>query len=452
MSKHNHNANGSVSRRGFLQTSAAMAGAAAAANLRMAHGAESNSLGEVRIGLIGCGGRGTGALLDALGAATKVIYPQLGYHTEHVAEGASVEKKDIKVAALADLFSNRLEQCKKQINKLGIDVPANRCFTGFDAYQQLLALADVNYVILATPPRFRAEQLEAAVNAGKHVFMEKPVAVDIPGVKTVMAAGEAAKAKGLGIAAGTQRRHQKDYRETIQRIQDGAIGELVYGRCYWNGGEIWVIPREEGWSDIEWQIRNWNYFTWLSGDHYVEQHVHNLDIMNWVFGAHPVKAISGIGGRQVRTAEVNGYIYDHFAVEYEYPDGQRMFSQARQINGCQNKVEETIVGTNGESNCRDWITAKGQRRWRYRGEKVNPYRQEHQDLIASVRAGEPINEAQAIAEATMTGIMGREAAYSGKAITWDEAMKSTTRLGPEKLEFGNYPIQPVAMPGTYKFS
>ncbi len=452
MTKRTQIAGNSISRRGFLRTSAAIGSAAAAANLRMVHGAESGSLGEVRIGLVGCGGRGTGALLDALGAATKVIYPQLGYHTEDVADGATVEKKDIKAAALADLFPDRLEQCKKQINKLGIDVPASRCFTGFDACRQMLALSDVNYVILATPPRFRAEQLQAAVTAGKHVFIEKPVAVDVPGVLTVMAAGEAAKTKGLGIAAGTQRRHMKSYRETIQRIQDGAIGDLVYGRCYWNGGEIWVIPREQGWSDIEWQIRNWNYFTWLSGDHYIEQHVHNLDIMNWVFGAHPVRAVSGLGGRQVRTDQVNGYIYDHFAVEYEYPDGQRMFSQARQINGCQNKVEEAIVGTKGQSNCRDWITSKADGRWRYRGEKVNPYRQEHEDLIASVRAGEPINEAQTIAEATMTGILGREAAYSGKAIRWDDAIKSTTRLGPQKLEFGDYPIQPVAMPGAYKFS
>ncbi len=441
-----------VSRRRFLKTSAALAGAAAASQLRMVHAASSDSLGEVRIGLVGCGGRGTGALLDALGAATKVIYPQLGYHTEDVAEGASVERKDIKVAALADLFPNRLEQCRKQLSKLGIELPNNRCFTGFDACQQLLALSDVNYVLLATPPRFRAEQLEAAVKAGKHVFMEKPVAVDVPGVLTVMAAGELAKQKGLGIAAGTQRRHMPSYQETIQRIQDNAIGDLVYARCYWNGGEIWVIPREEGWSDLEWQIRNWNYFTWLSGDHYVEQHVHNLDIMNWVIGAHPIRAISGLGGRQVRTAEVNGYIYDHFAVEYEYPGGLRMFSQARQINGCQNKVEEAVVGTKGESNCHDWISTKDGDRWRYRGDKVNPYRQEHEDLIASVRAGEPINEAQTIAEATMTGILGREAAYSGKEITWDQAMKSTARLGPEKIEFGPYPMPPVAMPGTYKFS
>ncbi len=452
MTRQNSGPNNNLSRRRFLQTSATIAGVAATASLRMVHGAESGALGEVRIGLVGCGGRGTGALLDALGAATRVIYPQLGYHTEDVADGASVEKKDIKVAALADLFPDRLDQCRQQISKLGIDVPASRCFTGFDACQQLLALSDVNYVLLATPPRFRAEQLEAAIKAGKHVFMEKPVAVDVPGVLTVMAAGELARQKGLGIAAGTQRRHLNSYRETIQRIQDGAIGELVYARCYWNGGEIWVIPREEGWSDLEWQIRNWNYFTWLSGDHYVEQHVHNLDIMNWVLGAHPVRAISGIGGRQVRTAEVNGHVFDHFAVEFEYPGGQRMFSQARQINGCQNKVEETVVGTGGTSNCSDEITTKDGNRWRFRGEKVNPYRQEHEDLIASVRAGEPINEAQAIAESTMTGILGREAAYSGKEITWEEAMKSTTRLGPQKLELGPFPIPPIAMPGTYKFS
>jgi len=452
MTRPNLPSNHNVSRRRFLKSSAAVAGVAAAADLRWAHATETDSMGQVKIGLVGCGGRGTGALLDALGAATKVIYPQRGYHTEDVAEGATVGRKDIKVVALADLFDDRLQSCRKQIARLGIDVPAAHCFTGFDAYKQLLALSEVNYVILATPPRFRAEQLQAAVEAGKHVFMEKPVAVDVPGVKTVMAAGQLARQKGLGIAAGTQRRHMNAYRETIQRIQDGAIGDLVYGRCYWNGGEIWVIPREPGWSDMEWQIRNWNYFTWLSGDHYVEQHVHNLDIMNWVIGAHPVRAISGLGGRQVRTAEVNGHIFDHFAVEFEYPGGLRMFSQARQINGCQGKVEEAIVGTAGTSNCRDWIAPTSGDRWRFRGQKVNPYRQEHENLIASVRAGEPINEAQAIAEATMTGILGREAAYCGKAIDWDTAMQSTTQLGPEKMELGDYPIPPVAMPGTYQFS
>lgn len=416
----------------------------------MVHTAHAAEEMEIKIGLIGCGGRGTGAALDALGAATKVIYPAAGYHTEDAAEDAAVAQKGIKIVALADLFQDRLDGCRQQLAKVGAEVPKEACFVGFDAYQQLLAVPEVNYVILATSPHFRPMHLKAAVEAGKHVFMEKPVAVDAPGVKMVMEAGQAAKKKGLGIAAGTQRRHMKNYQEAIQRIREGAIGDIVYARCYWNGGEIWVIERTPEMSDIEWQLRNWNYFTWLSGDHYVEQHVHNLDIMNWVLGAHPVRAVAAVGGRQVRTQEVHGHIFDHFAVEFEYPGGIRMFSQARQINGCDNLVEEAVVGTNGTSNCKDWIRPKQGQAWRYRGEQRNPYQVEHEDLIASIRAGTPINEAQTIAEATMTGILGREAAYSGKAITWDQAIQSTTRLGPDKYEFGSYPIPPVAMPGRYQ--
>ena len=274
-----------------------------------------------------------------------------------------------------------------------------------------------------------------------------------PGVRMVMDAGQLAKQKGLGIAAGTQRRHQKSYLETIKRIHDGAIGDILCAKCYWNGGQIWVIDRQPGWSDIEWQLRNWNYFTWLSGDHIVEQHVHNLDIMNWVLGAHPIKAVSGLGGRQVRVGERHGHIFDHFAVEFEYPNGVWMFSQCRQINGCQNIVGETVLGTQGQSNCKDWIAPKAGKRWRFRERGLpSPYKQEHEDLIASIRAGDPINEAQRVAESTMTGIIGREAAYSGKPILWDQAMKSTMRLGPDKYEFGPYPIPEVAMPGTYQFS
>jgi predicted dehydrogenase len=324
-------------------------------------------------------------------------------------------------------------------------------FVGVEAYKQLLAIDEINYVILATPPHFRPVQLKAAVEAGKHVFFEKPAAVDPPGARMVMEAGQIAKQKGLGIAAGTQRRHMKSYQETIRRIQEGAIGEIVYARCYWNGGEIWVIDREPGWSDLEWQLRNWNYFTWLSGDHIVEQHVHNLDIMNWVLGAHPVRVVSGLGGRQVRTEPRHGHIFDHFAVEFEYPGGVRMFSQCRQINGCDNLVEETVVGTRGESNCKDHIQPKAGDAWRFREREPSPYRQEHEDLIASIRAGNPINEAQAIAESTLTGIIGREAVYSGKAITWDDAMKSEKRLGPASYEFGACPTPDVAMPGRYRF-
>ncbi|MHC4177486.1 MAG: Gfo/Idh/MocA family protein [Planctomycetota bacterium] len=454
MSKQNSNAATDFSRREFLRRSSlALAGAAAVAEVPFVHATGAGSDPEIRIGLVGCGGRGTGAVLDALGAATKVIYPQKGYHTEDVAQGARIERKGIRVVALADLFEDRLAECRRQLAVLGIEIPRKLCFTGFDACKNLLAVPEVNYVIQATPPHFRPMQLKAAIEAGKHVFIEKPAAVDVPGVKTVIEAGELAKKKGLGIAAGTQRRHRKDYQETIKRIQEGAIGEIVYGRCYWNGGQIWVVKREAGVSDMEWQLRNWNYFTWLSGDHIVEQHVHNLDVMNWVLASHPLRAVSGLGGRQVRVGEIHGHIFDHFAVEFEYPGGVRMFSQARQINGCDGLVEEAVVGSGGVSNCRDRIYPTGGQRWRFRDRgQPSPYQQEHEDLIASIRAGRPINEARAVAESTMTGIIGREAVYSGKAVEWDAAMASTKRLGPEQYQFGPYPIPEVAMPGTYRFT
>ena len=290
------------SRREFLtRSSLAVAGAAVCP---FVHTAQAAAEMEIKIGLIGCGGRGTGAVLDAPGAATNVIYPQSGYHTEDAAEGSAVEKKNIRVVALADLFEDRLTKCQGELAKLGIEVPKTRCFTGFDAYQQLLAVSEVNYVILATPPHFRPLHLKAAAEAGKHAFLEKPAAVDAPGVRTVIEAGELARQKGLGIAAGTQRRHMRSYQETIKRLHDGAIGEILCAKCYWNGGQIWVVDRQPGWSDMEWQLRNWNYFTWLSGDHIVEQHVHNLDIMNWVLGSHPIRAVSGLGG--ARFARANG--------------------------------------------------------------------------------------------------------------------------------------------------
>lgn len=442
------------SRRSFIRKSSVgslgLATASMLSQVPPVHAGEGDQ--EFRIGVIGCGGRGTGAVINAVGAAAQVIYPEKGYHTENVAADAKAENKHVQVVALADMFDDRLKGCRKQMSRLGFDIPPERCFTGFDAYKQLLAVSDVNYVILATPPHFRPAHVQAAVEAGKHVFMEKPVAVDVPGVRTVLAAGELAKQKGLGIAAGTQRRHQKSYLETIKRIHEGAIGEITHAKCYWNGGPIWVVARKDGWSDMEWQLRNWNYFTWLSGDHYVEQHVHNLDVMNWALGSHPIRAVSGIGGRQVRTAEQYGQVYDHFAVEFEYPGGITMNSQARQISGCRNLVSEEVIGTNGRSNCKDWIGPKNGEAWSYRSKDASPYRQEHEDLMASIRDSKPINDAQAVAEATMTGIIGREAAYSGQMIDWDQAMKSETRLGPVEYKLGDLETAPVAMPGIYRFS
>lgn len=440
------------SRRQFLRTSGTAAAAAAALSqlpfVVTTHAAPDDP---IRIGLIGCGGRGMGAIANVLGAQTDVNYPSAGYHTENISAGAQLARKDVQVVALSDVFEDRLNACREQLAKLNISVPQEKCFVGFDGYKKLVAVPEVNYVILATPPHFRPEQLMASIKAGKHVFMEKPVAVDGPGVRLVIEAGELAKEKKLGIAAGTQRRHQRSYCEAIKRIHDGAIGDLVYARAYWNGGVIWVIDRQSGWSDMEWQLRNWNYFTWLGGDHIVEQHVHNLDVINWAMNAHPVKAIA-LGGRQARPGKNYGHIYDHFAVEYEYASGARMFSQCRQMNGCEGKVEEAVVGTKGTSNCKDWIRPKEGQLWRFRERDTNPYEQEHQNLIDSIRAGNPINEARAIAESTLTGIMGRESAYSGRSIEWDEALKSNTKLGPEKYEMGSLPFPDVPIPGQYKFS
>jgi predicted dehydrogenase len=438
----------SLSRRTFLQrTGVIAAGLAASPSVITSHAAPDDP---IRIGVIGCGGRGTGAVADALGATTDVKYPSAGYHTENISANAAATNRNVKVVALADVFPDRLNSCREQLRKLDMEIADDHCFTGFDAAQKLLKVPEVNYVMLTTPPHFRPAHLLAAIQAGKNVFVEKPVAVDGAGVRMVLEAAELAARKKLGIVAGTQRRHMKSYNETIKRLQDGAVGEILAARAYWNGGVIWVVEPQPGWTDMEWQLRNWNYFTWLSGDHIVEQHVHNLDIMNWVMGAHPTKAF-GMGGRQARPNKNYGHIYDHFAIEYEYPTGARMFSQCRQMNGCEGKVEEAVVGTKGSSNCKDWIrTLDKQLAYRYREGEVNPYQQEHLDLINSVRAGNPINEGKTVAESTLTGIMGREAAYTGRTVEWDEVLNSKTRLGPTDYKFGELPFPEVATPGQYK--
>jgi predicted dehydrogenase len=338
------------------------------------------------------------------------------------------------------------------LKKQGVEIPDDRCFVGFDAYQKLLALSDINYVILATMPHFRHIHLRAAVEAGKNVFMEKPVAVDGPGIRSVIESGEIAKQKGLSIVAGTQRRHQPDYQDTIKRIQDGAIGDILVGRAYWNGSELWHHGRNADWSEMEYQCRNWYYFTWLCGDHIVEQHVHNLDVMNWVMGAHPIKA-SGMGGRQVRTDPKYGHIFDHFAVEYEYANGARVFSQCRQHDNCEDNISEAVMGVNGTSNCHTIIQPKNGAEWKFTGKNKNGYVQEHADLIAAIRAEKPVNEARQVAESTLTAIMGRESAYSGHSVTWDQMLNSDVRLGPSTYSFEVQPPQAsVAIPGKYKMA
>ena len=443
------------SRRQFLKDSCSGITVAATVAASIPYIASSHAASDVpiRIGVIGCGGRGTGAALDALQAATEVIYPTDNYHTEDAVEGAHATAQGVKIVALADVFQDRLEHCRRQLQKVGMVVSEDRCFIGFNAYEEVMRLPEVNYVLLATPPFFRPAHLLAAVEAGKHAFLEKPVAVDATGVRSVIDSGEIAKQKGLTIGAGTMRRRENGSRETIKRIHDGAIGELIACEAIWSGGELWSVDRQPDWTDMEYQLRNWLYYTWLSGDFIVEQFVHNLDVINWGVGEHPIHAF-GLGGRQVRTDPKFGNIYDHFGVEFQYANGVRCFALDRHTNGADSRVEEVFLGAKGMARIGlfgPWsIRPKGGRQWRYRESNNNPYHQEHAEFIASIREGRAINEARQVAESTLTAIMGRETAYSGKMLEWDDALNSKQDLSPTKLELGPMPTPPVAMPGRYK--
>ncbi|HUU09290.1 MAG TPA: gfo/Idh/MocA family oxidoreductase [Phycisphaerae bacterium] len=299
-----------------------------------------------------------------------------------------------------------------------------------------------------SPPGFKPGHLKTAIDNGKHVFIEKPVGVDPVGIRQVLKSAEAAAKKKLGIVAGTQRRHQSPYVETIKRIHDGAIGDVVAGQVYWIGdyGYYPAVHKKPEWSDMEWQIRNWNYFTWLSGDHIVEQHVHNIDVMCWVMKGPPEKCIA-LGGRQQRTAPEFGHIYDHFAVEFEYPGGIRWASYCRQNDKTSGRVSEYAAGTKGTSNCAGNIW--GETPYKFEGSNPNPYVQEHTDLIESIRKGEPLNEGKTVAESTLAAVMGRMSAYTGREISWKWALNSSKLdLAPPKYAFGPLPVPEVAVPGV----
>ena len=424
-----------VTRRTFVQTTAA-----ATAAMMFPSGVRIQGADVIRVGIIGCGGRGTGAALDVMRAA----------------EG-------VEVVSMGDLMPDRLAQSRAALTKqiagnaalaAKYKVTDDRCFSGFDAFQKVIA-ADVDYVILASPPGFRPPHLAAAVAAGKHVFTEKPVAVDSAGIRSVLQTYEAAKQKNLGIGAGTQRRHQDFYVPAIKRVHEGAIGDVLAGQVYWNQEGLWNHARQTAWSDAEWQIRNWLYFTWLSGDHIVEQHVHNIDVANWVLNAHPIRA-TAVGGRQCRTDPKYGHIYDHFAVDFEYANGARVMSMCRQIDGTSGNITESFTGTKGsvllDMNKPGRIL--GQNAWTVQiaGRPVSPYVQEHADLIASIRAGKPYNELQQVAESVLTAIMGREAAYTGRAVTWDEILKANMDLTPSNLTLGPLATPSVPMPGVTKLN
>jgi myo-inositol 2-dehydrogenase/D-chiro-inositol 1-dehydrogenase len=428
-------------RREFLKTSALVAGGVMLNQFAFA-GGHSSTDDTIKIALIGCGDRGTGAAFQALST-----------------------KQNIKVVAMADAFQDRLDNSYKVLSdkfKDKVDVPQDRRFVGFDGYQKAIALADV--VLLVTPPGFRPTHFEEAIKQGKHVFMEKPVAVDAPGVRKVLAAAELAKQKKLNVVVGLQRRYQANYRETLKRIQDGAIGDVVSGQVYWNSGGVWVKKRQPGQTEMEYQMRNWYYFNWLCGDHIVEQHVHNIDIANWVKNAYPV-SIQGTGSRAWRTGKDYGEIYDNHAVELTYADGSVIYSQCRHFEGIANRVDETFQGTKG----RVYLSAGNNGvLWDHKGKEIfnhptkgnaNPYQTEHDELFAAIAKGEyKFADAERGAKSCFTAIVGRYATYSGQTIKWDEALKADNSLMPEQLSWTANPklmpdengLYPIPTPGKSK--
>ncbi|QDT67744.1 Inositol 2-dehydrogenase [Planctomycetes bacterium MalM25] len=417
-----------ANRRQFLTTAAATAAAGVAA--APAFGVHGSGDHRLRVGVIGCGGRGKGAARDALNAG-----------------------EDVVIVAMADAFGDNLNAAHKAlVDQFGdrIQVPEDRRFSGFDAYKQVLE-ADCDLVILATPPGFRPIHFKAAIDAGKHVFMEKPVAVDAPGVRLVLETAREARDKGLGVGVGLQRRHDDLYNNMVQRIWDGALGdEVLYTRVYWNSGGVWTRPRQPQQTEMEYQMRNWYYFNWLCGDHINEQHIHNLDVSNWIKQGHPVKA-NGMGGREVRDSNEHGQIFDHHAVEFTYADGSTMMSQCRHIRGAWSQVSEFAHGANGHCHVGGGKffdrTGKTIDRLRKKGE--NPYVQEHIDLQRSIREGSPLAEAEYGAHSTMTAILGRMATYTGQVVNWDDAIESNVDLSPAKYAFGaDPPVLPDAQ-GRY---
>jgi predicted dehydrogenase len=441
------------SRRTFLKT-AAVAGAALTAEA-LAPAVYAAGSDTIKVGLVGCGGRGTDACGNVLHAADNV-----------------------KIVALGDVFSGHLKGCRKRLQDQanedeikkrgnGVDLPEERCYVGLDAYKKVINNPEVNYVILATPPGFRPLHIEETVNAGKNLFTEKPVGTDGPGIKTVLNAYDRSVEKGLHIAAGTQRRHQGGYIETMKRIHNGDIGDILLLRAYWNGGGIWFHKREdmknyaEEKTELAYQLYNWYHFCWICGDHIVEQHVHNLDVCNWAMGdKHPVKA-RGMGSR-IGHSDARpdgdpkdvGNIFDNFSIEYIYDSGARMISQCRHIPGCWESVSEGGHGTKGPFVTQDHpptFLVNGKRV--AGGDKISPYITEHTDLIASIRENKPLNELKNVAESTLTAILGREAAYSGKEVSWDEVLGMKRLVDTANLRWdSSMTVPPVPVPGKHKLA
>ena len=434
------------SRRTFMKQSSLLAGGLVAMPLMSKAGYHHSADDTIKVALVGCGGRGTGAARQAL-----------------------LSKQNVKLVAMVDAFRDRLDSCYKQLTdendedgsvKDKVAVTEETKFVGFDGYLKAIPLADV--VILCTPPGFRPIHFEEAIKQGKHVFMEKPVATDPAGVKKVLEAAALAKQKKLNVVVGLQRRYQNSYLELLKRVKEGMIGEITSGQVWWNNDGVWVKMREPGQTEMEYQMRNWYYFNWLCGDHITEQHIHNIDVMNWFKDAYPVKA-QGMGGRQVRTGKEYGEIYDHHYVEYHYADGTIMNSQCRHIKGTYARVDEMIIGTKGVVKCgAAEIVSKDKSLFKFdkKGKENNPYQTEHDELFAAIAKGEyKFADAENGAKATLTSIIGRMATYSGQVIEWDKTLNSGISIQPARYAFDAQPpvmpdangFYPIATPGVTKY-
>lgn len=429
----------SVNRRDFVKTTvgASLGTAAVSAGLfpnwsAVAGVANVGGTDEIKVGLIGCGGRGTGAALQAL----------------HADPG-------VRLVALADTFGDHLQTALTRLqNQAGnrVTVTPETSFLGFNAFQQLIN-TDVDVVLLATPPVFRPAHLAAAVQAGKHVFCEKPMAVDAPGVRSIRASTRIAHEKNISIVSGYCWRYSTHLRATFEQIHHGALGKIHTVQANYNTGPLGDVPRKPEWSDLEWQLRNWKAFAYLSGDHIVEQAIHAIDWINWAFGTPPTRAYA-VGGRAARSGEWTGNLFDHFGVTYEYENGGRGFHMARQIANCSNDNTAYLLGEKGNCFINPWTPTcriEGEKPWRWQGRKNDMYQQEQDELFASIRQGKPLNDGEWMAQTTLMGILGREAAYTGKTISWEEILNSEKSSTPKNWDWTAAPFPPVPVPGVTKF-
>ena len=437
--------NKKIDRRRFIEKSGRIATAGVLFNVLPARSSKQSFEGEIKVSVIGCGGRGTGAAHQAI-----------------------LADPDVRIVALADVFKDQAQACYDNLlNRYGnsgkLRVDEETILVGFDAYKEAIDMADV--VILATPPGFRPIHFEYAVEKNKQVFMEKPLATDVVGIKKILEVGKKAEIKKLNVIVGLQRHYQRNYLQVKEMIDRNKIGRIISGQVYWNGGGVWVRPRKTGQTELEYQMRNWYYFNWICGDLIVEQHIHNIDVANWFIGDIPISA-QGMGGREIRKGPDHGHIFDHHFVEFTYPNGQIVASQCRHQRGCMNRVDEVFQGTKGSVHVNSGnygliSSNKGKEVYNHKGENdINPYQQEHNLLFSAIRRGDyKYNDVEMGANSTMTSILGRMATYSGQVITWDEAMASNLDLVPELHSFndpapvlpdaeGNYPIP---IPGKTAF-